>query len=1215
MERTLSSDAVRPRAREEGFSFRRLGLVAGLDVQESLRRPLFLIFAAIMALNGYWMSRGDWVFRSINTSLGSPRSWVDSEFQTAYVYALINYFMVSFFVAVAAGMPLIRDAEQKVGDLLHSTPLRPGEYVWGKFLAALTASLAAVLVLPVSTGLLSHFLPDPGSPDLYGPFRLMAYVRPLVVFLVPAVVFTAGVAFALGRWTGRPILVFLFPVSLFLLCQSFLWGTYPPQISAGFSDVLRYVDPTGFRWLKETWLFTDRGITFYNTQPMSVDTPFLLSRAGFFLAGLLLVDLSRSRFSRRLRRPARVRREETSQAAVRGETRTLAALGMKSRLAGFFESTLAVARFELQELRSQPGLYIFIPFILLFLYIIYRDMFGNFDTALSPLLLTPGTAATRGMTFLTFAMGLLLLFYTVESLERERTWGVAPLFFTTQVPTGAVVAGKVLANTAVLGIALVGAFGVAALSLLREGRMSIAVEPFLVVWGLLLLPTMIVWMTFTAAVLSLTKSRFGTYGICLAAGLVTAFFFRQNHMNWVGNWVLIGNTGQGTAMAWTDMGGFDIDRTALILNRLFVLSLSALFGWTAGRFLLRRDRDRLHPVLPLAERRRTLRAASLLALPPLVLGFTLWGQVNQGFEGAAVRKEQKEYWRKNVQTWPTEPLPYVTRVEMDLDFEPADRGFRVNGFYDLRNEKAQPLYWLPVTGGMAWEGLSWTLNGRPVKPEDRSHLYVFRFAQPLRTGQTVRLGFKYQGTMLPGISRNGGDLDLGEFILPSGVILTGRNPDFVPKIGFNRRIGVEREKNDSEPRIYAPHFYDGRTDSDLDRSSFTQRLRITAPAEYTVNSTGILASQEVKDGRRTTVWVSDYPVRVFNVAAGRWAVKRGPGTAVFYHPGHPFNVDSMLEALNGARRWYASWYAPFPWRELRLNEFPAYSEYARGNATNIFFSEGVGFLTERTPGNDEAFAIAAHEAAHSWWGHIMSPGEGPGGIVLAEGGASFATLMLLEQMRGPLARQVQAMNIEAQYGEYRMPSDEKPLAQTLERDGRPGDTVVVYNKGAWALWMLRRQMGQDAFVAGVQQFFRTYHNNPDHPVIEDFVAVLRPYAPDQRGFDDLVRQMFFETVTPEYWLDGARKQPAGRGTWEVTVKVENGGTGRFPVEVAAILGERFDDEGKVSPEYKSARTTVVLGPGESKLVRIRCPFEPERVVVDPDVQVLQLQRRAAAAKL
>ena len=468
----------------------------------------------------------------------------------------------------------------------------------------------------------------------------------------------------------------------------------------------------------------------------------------------------------------------------------------------------------------------------------------------------------------------------------------------------------------------------------------------------------------------------------------------------------------------------------------------------------------------------------------------------------------------------------------------------------------------------------------------------------------MRLGFRYRGTILPGVSRNGGDLALGEFLLPSGAVLTGRNPDFVPKIGFDPKIGVD-EKNRSEPRIYPPHFYDGITDADLDRSAFTQRIRITSPADYLVNSTGVLTAETVKDGRRTRIWESDYPVRVFNLAAGRhWAVKRGPGTAVYYYPGHPYNVDSLLEALNGARRYYAQWYMPYPWRELRLNEFPAYAQYARGNATNIFFSEGTGFLAQRQPDNDVAFTIAAHESAHQWWGHIMAPGEGPGGIVLAEGAANFATLMLLEQMRGPLARQIFATAIEADYGENRQPSDEKPLAETLELGGRPGDVTVIYNKGGWALWMLYQRMGKDAFLAGVQQFFRIYHNNPDHPVIEDFVAVLRPYAPDKAAFDDLVRQMFFQTVTPEYQLDEARKQPLGGGAWEVTVKVTNAGTGRFPVEVAATRGERFDEKGKLSPGYRDARTTVVLGAGESRMVRIRCAFEPERIVVDPDVNVL-----------
>ncbi|MFL6263643.1 MAG: ABC transporter permease [Thermoanaerobaculia bacterium] len=1219
MEHSLSTSQAQARAREQGFSVRRLALVAGLDLKESLSRPLFVIFALLMLLNGYWMSRGSWIFHSIDTSLGGPKAWADSEFQTAYVYALIGFLEIAFFVAVVAGMSLIRDDEHKVGDLLHSTPLRPAEYVWGKFLASLLASLAALAVLPVSTGLLTHFAPDPGNPEIYGPFHLLAYLRPALVFLLPVVVFTAGVTLALGRWTGRPILVFLFPVIIFLLCNSYLWGTYPPRISEGASNVLRYLDPSGFRWLKESWLLVDRGLLFYNTRPVAYDTPFLLSRLGFVLFGLLLVDLSRRHLAGRLRRPARVRRPEAAFAGA-APHRVLSVLGMGSRPAGFLRNAWSVTRFELQELAAQPGLYIFIPFILLALYISYRDTRGaEFD---SPMLLTPGTAAVQGMSFLVFALGLLFLFYTVESLERERISGTAPLFYATPVPTGAIVTGKIAANLAVLGVALLGAFGVVALMMSGQGKVPMEIGPFLIIWGLLLTPTMIVWMAFIAAVLALTKSRFATYGLGLAAGMLTAFFFLRNHMTWVGNWPLIGQSASGTAVAWTDLGRFEIDRVAVVLNRLFFLSLAALFGWFASRFLLRRDRDRLHPLLPPAGRRRTLLTAGALALPPLVLGFALWAEVNSGFQGATVKKARKEYWEKNLRTWTGDSLlPYVTHVEMNLDLDPDARSFRAEGFYDLQNQKDQPLYWFPVSGTGAWTGLSWTLNGRSYRPEDRSHLYVFRLDKPLARGESVRLGFRYRGTILPGISRNGGDVVLGEnspgeFLLPSGAVLTGRNPDFVPKIGFDPHIGVEEDKNHAEPRIYPPHFNDGITDSDLDRSAFTQRIRITSPADYIVNSTGVMTSETVRDDRRVRVWESDYPLRVFNIAAGRhWAVKRGPGTAVFYYPGHPYNVDTLLDALNGARRYYAQWYMPYPWRELRLNEFPAYAGYARGNATNIFFSEGTGFLANPRPGNDVPFAIAAHESAHQWWGHIMSPGEGPGGIVLAEGAANFATLMLLEQMRGPQARQTFAVQIEADYGERRQPSDELPLAEIVEREGRPGDVTVVYNRGGWALWTLYRKMGKDPFLAGVQQFFRTYHNNPDHPVTNDFVNVLRPYAPDKAGFDDVVDQMFRKTVIPEYQIDDQSKRPLGGGAWEVTAKITNSGTGRFPVEVAAAHGDRFDEKGQIAPEYREVRTTLLLGAGQSQVVHIRCPFEPQRIVVDPDVNVMQLQRRAAVKRL
>ncbi|HEV7783955.1 MAG TPA: hypothetical protein VGQ28_01395, partial [Thermoanaerobaculia bacterium] len=586
---------------------------------------------------------------------------------------------------------------------------------------------------------------------------------------------------------------------------------------------------------------------------------------------------------------------------------------------------------ELAELRSQPGLYIFVPAILFFMYILYT---GGYDQQFDGVLLTPGTAAVDGLVALATWLVLLFLFYTVESLERERTTGIGPVFYATPVPTASLVTGKALALGVVGLVAVAAGVLTAGIAIAREGGVGMSLRPFLLVWGLLLPPTLVVWCAFVAAVLVATRSRYATYGISLGALVLTVFALTRNHMNWVGNWPLIGFGEGGSPITWSDLGTFDFDRTALVLNRLMVLALAVPLAWAAVRFFPRRERDRMRPALSSAERRRTLLTVAGLMIVPLGLGLALWGQVNRGFQGGALEEKHKEYWRKNHATWLNQPQPYVTHVDMDLGFEPADRAFRVDGTYDLQNRKEKDLNWFAISGGTSWKGLAWTLNGRPWTPENRDGLYVFRLPQPMAPGAGLRLGFRYRGTMLAGISKNGGDVPLGEFILPSGIILTGRNPDFVPVIGYVERIGVD-EKNRYEPRIYPPKFYEGITDADLDRSAFTQKIRITAPAEYTVNSTGVLTGETVKDGRRTVTWESDYPLRVFNVAAGRgWAVKRGPGTAVFYYPGHPWNVQSLLDALNGARRYYAEWFGPYPWRELRLNEFSSLATYARGNATN-----------------------------------------------------------------------------------------------------------------------------------------------------------------------------------------------------------------------------------------------------------------------------------------
>jgi aminopeptidase N len=430
-------------------------------------------------------------------------------------------------------------------------------------------------------------------------------------------------------------------------------------------------------------------------------------------------------------------------------------------------------------------------------------------------------------------------------------------------------------------------------------------------------------------------------------------------------------------------------------------------------------------------------------------------------------------------------------------------------------------------------------------------------------------------------------------------------------IGFSEQIGID-DDNKYESKEYPDDFYKGQTDSFVgSRMPYRTRVKITGPADFTLNSVGTIASDTIENGLRTTVWESDHPVNFVNIVAGHWAVRRGEGTAVYYHPAHAYNVAEMVEALDAARKYYSLWFRPYPWRELKLSEFPALASYAQGFPTDITFSESIGFLTRSDPKANSAFMVTAHESAHQWWGNMVTPGKGPGGTLLAEGTSHFSTMLLFEQVKGIHARIEFARKIEDTYAKGRQADSERPLVKI---DGtKDGDVTVTYDKTGWVLWMLMNQMGRERMLKGIQAFFEAYHANPDHPVLQDFLEVLRPFAADPEAFDAFTHQWFYEVVLPEYHLNELARAKGGDG-WNIIARLENSGTGKMPVEVAAVSGERFQPDGSAGADYREARTTVSPVPGGSKEFRIHCDFEPKQLVVDPDLKVLQLQRKEAVAK-
>ena len=268
------------------MSVHRLFQVLALEFRFNVRRPLFWIALLLLLYFAWMMSTGVMIISSGESTVGGQRAWNTSEIAVAQELTVILGLFYVFFLAVAAGMSVIKDEECKVTEVLRATPLRSGEYVWGKFLGVFLCFLLVLAAYLAGIAFLNHVVPNAEMAEYRGPFGLVNYLRPAVILGLPPAIFIAGTSFALGAITRKGILVFFFPLAFLLGCLFFFWSWSPGWLNPEINRLLMLVDPTGFRWLSETYLEVDRGVQFYNFEPLVYDGGFLASRLLILALGL-----------------------------------------------------------------------------------------------------------------------------------------------------------------------------------------------------------------------------------------------------------------------------------------------------------------------------------------------------------------------------------------------------------------------------------------------------------------------------------------------------------------------------------------------------------------------------------------------------------------------------------------------------------------------------------------------------------------------------------------------------------------------------------------------------------------------------------------------------------------------------------------------------------------------------------------------------------------
>ncbi|MFM7006947.1 MAG: M1 family metallopeptidase [Flavobacteriales bacterium] len=313
----------------------------------------------------------------------------------------------------------------------------------------------------------------------------------------------------------------------------------------------------------------------------------------------------------------------------------------------------------------------------------------------------------------------------------------------------------------------------------------------------------------------------------------------------------------------------------------------------------------------------------------------------------------------------------------------------------------------------------------------------------------------------------------------------------------------------NEPTIFADnwpnraHFWYACHDHPLDKATY--QFVVQAPMNFVVVANGNLVSKIPRDQNRSIEWSYQITepiatkVAVIGVAdLNSKEIGKLDSIPIFatVYPQDSVKGMASFKVAPEILEFYQKTVGPYPFTQL--NNVQSTTRY--GGMENA----GCIFYDENSLNNDLRSAhLIAHEIAHQWFGNAVTESDWPH-LWLSEGLATFMTNLYIQETEGDLAFKAQLTQDRNKVLRFHQ-QFKRPLVDSLTTDLNALLNPNAYQKGAWVLHMLRIQMGDAAFFAGLQAYYAKYrHQNAS---TEDFCAVMLAqvkgdFKPDLRAFFD-----------------------------------------------------------------------------------------------------------------
>ena len=1091
-----------------------LSSILSFELKYRFKRPATYIYFGVMALMAFMALAVD------ELTVGGGAGQVKDNAPTVLTTIMLTLMALPGYLIASAvmGVPILRDFEHQTGPMFFTAPIKKRDYLLGRFLGSW------LITLFIFSGLLFGAMLGAAMPWLEAermlPYNAWHFIQPWLLFIVPGT-FIAGALFFLGGTLSKRLL-FVFVQGIGLLVLYLIAGGLAGQLDN--RTIAALIDPIGIfvtSIASQYWTLTEQ-----NTQLYSLEGLLLYNRLLWLAVGVGALALTYFRFtSTAPKTRSRKQKKGTSETpAPVGYRLTLPQVSLSRGWAVNLRRTLSLSQLYFKEvIRSVPFIAI-VSMGLILLVMNSLNLGSSYGTDTYPTTyLMLGQISGFSLFFL-----IIIVFYTGELIWRERDVRIHLIYDALPMPDAVGLLAKFIGLMQVHLVLLLALMLTGMGIQTAYGYFQYEVDVYL---GWLLTQQLSNLLLFTLLgffIHVLVNQKF------LGHAVIVLFFILSGVLGELGLEHSLWQFASGSMGRFSDMNSYGHFPISFSWYTFYWLGFTALLFAVAITFAVRGTDTLLQTRARLAKMRlaRPILIMSAAALVTFVSsGFYIYyntTQVNE-YQTSEESMDLRAEYEKELRQFRDLAQPRIVETDLKVDIYPYERDFFVEGYYILKNKTSQPISDLhlqhPAQAEMKITEIGFTrldsLGGTKASITqgwEQFDYYVYTLDRPLLPGDSVRMDFT--GKFETQGFREGSD---------NSVVYNGTffNNQYFPSLGYEE--GVELSDNDERRKRDLAEKNDRgrpRTDSvgrrmnllgdDADNIRFGITLS-TAPDQIAI-APGYLQKEWTEEGRRYYRYEMDVPMfNFYSMVSARYEVRRETWETphgkpvqleIYYHPGHEYNLDRMMQGMKDALGYYDQHFSPYQFRQMRIMEFPRYASFAQSFANTVPFSEGIGFILDIEEDDvDMAYYVTAHEMAHQWWGHQVSEANVKGSAAISETLAQYSALMVMKQRYDPAMMQKFLKYELDRYlrGRASETKKENPLAEVA------GQSYIHYRKGSLVMYALQDYIGEDSINQALARFLDQWAFREDlYPTTHDLMAEFRAVTPDSLQY--LITDMW-ETIT------------------------------------------------------------------------------------------------------